>query len=693
MRFEDYAREASRALSASGRSIEVPAVAEMWARRRRRGLVLGSTTVGVLVIGVVATVATLGGIAGGEEVSVPANTVPIDGGGVLFGPPRLESADTAEFPITLLDGTGLTLTLPRSLAEEVEGLVPGGAASWQPDPCCGRSLEVIYGSVGDLYGERQPDVEYEDADGNPVGFFTEEDDVDNLVFDYGSWVVRAWDGDAGGQRFTDENREMFASLMRGHETADGFLVLDPVDPMSIGPTDSPDATLTSGAGDGLVGIFKLRDCASEGPSAEPDLVTSAGHLVTFVDNAGMTSICFPDSSLYLWVNRLDLTDTELETIDLTYSTGQPDPETSTTMSTASTSTTLPEQTTTTAVQATGPWSVAGDHPTVGRVFPIVVWTGTEVVVWGGEKPSEGDWHADGAAYNPATGTWRDLADSPLSARSEHAAAWTGEEIIICCGRIEGSGSSAAAYDPQADEWREIPAPPISPAFAEAVWTGEEMIVFGGVGGGGTSNLVGAAAYNPTTDSWRRLADLPYGLERTADATMGDGVIYAWPSPSQGSSPGPLEYDIASDTWSPLPTPPAPAPSSPSLVWTGDRLFAYGAGSDADGNVLGIAVTFDPTDQSWDIATPPPLEPATYGEGTDGSQKAVWAGSEVYVWTGWVGTDWDEPTTRVVAYDPFGDSWREVEPAPIPAAGLWHHPIIWTGTQLIAYTDPILIYTP
>jgi hypothetical protein len=672
----------------------VPAVAEMWARRRRRGLVLGSTAVVVLVAGVVATVAALGGLAGGgEEVSVPADTVPVEGGGVLFGPPRVEGADAVEFPITLLDGTSLTLTLPKSLADDVKGLVPGGAASWQLDPCCARSLEVIYGSVDDLYGERQPDVEYEDADGNPVGFFTEEDDVDNLVFQYGSWVVRAWDGDEAGQRFSDENREMFASLMRGHEALDGFLVLNPAAPMSIGPTDSPDATLTTGTGEGLLGVFKWRDCVSEGPSGDPDVVTSADHLVTFAESSGMTSICFPDSSLYLWVSRLDLTDAELEAIDLTYSTGQPDLESSTTMSTTTASTTTPEQTTTSAIQATGPWSVVADHPVVGRVFPIVVWTDSEVVVWGGEKPSEGAWHADGAAFNPATGTWRDLAASPLSARSEHVAVWTGEEVIICCGRIVGGGASAAAYNPELDEWREIAAPPISPAFAEAVWTGEEMVVFGGVGGGGTSNLVGAAAYNPATDTWRRLADLPYGLERTADATMGDGVIYAWPSPSQGSSPGPLAYDIASNEWVPLPDPPTPAPSSPSVVWTGNRLFAYGAGSNPDGDVIGIALTYEPTDQSWEVAAPPSLEPATYGEGTDGSQKAVWVDGEVYIWTGWVGTDWDDPITRVVAYDPNTGSWRELEPAPIPAQGLWHEPIIWTGSQLVTYTDPILLYTP
>ncbi|HKY47189.1 MAG TPA: hypothetical protein VJQ79_04305 [Acidimicrobiia bacterium] len=330
---------------------------------------------------------------------------------------------------------------------------------------------------------------------------------------------------------------------------------------------------------------------------------------------------------------------------------------------------------------------------MGRVFPIVVWTGSEVVVWGGEKPSEGAWHADGAAFNPATGTWRELADSPLASRSEHVAVWTGEEVLICCGRIVGSGVSAGAYDPEADQWREISAPPISSAFAEAVWTGEEMFVFGGVGGGGTSNLVGAAAFNPVTDSWRRLADLPYGLERTADATIGNGVVYAWPSPSQGSRPGPLAYDIAADEWSSLTKPPEDAPLSPSLVWTGEKLFAYGAGSNPEGNAIGIGVTFNPVGQTWRPIQQAPLEPVSPSEGTDASQKAVWVGGEVYIWTGWVGTDWEEPITRVVAYDPSQDSWRELEPAPIPAQGLWHEPIIWTGAELITYTDPMLLYKP
>lgn len=66
---------------------------------------------------------------------------------------------------------------------------------------------------------------------------------------------------------------------------------------------------------------------------------------------------------------------------------------------------------------------------------------------------------------------------------------------------------------------------------------------------------------------------------------------------------------------------------------------------------------------------------------------------MYVWTGLVGTDRDDPVTRVDAYGAAKDSWRELEPAPIAAQGLRHEPIICTGSQLITYTDPMLVSTP
>src|SRR5690606_24556614 len=109
MKFEELAREAGRAVSASGKGTVVPPVADVWARRRRRGLVLGSASLAIVAIVVAAAVANFGGIATDDRitgsapepgVSVPSATVPLQDGGFLFSPPRIERGDSVEFPIT-----------------------------------------------------------------------------------------------------------------------------------------------------------------------------------------------------------------------------------------------------------------------------------------------------------------------------------------------------------------------------------------------------------------------------------------------------------------------------------------------------------------------------------------------------------------------------------------------------------------
>lgn len=82
------------------------------------------------------------------------------------------------------------------------------------------------------------------------------------------------------------------------------------------------------------------------------------------------------------------------------------------------------------------WTTAPEHPVEGRGFPSLVWTGDEVIIWGGEDPNKTSWHATGAALDQDELRWRELADSPLAPRDGHVGVWTGSDMIICCGRIE-----------------------------------------------------------------------------------------------------------------------------------------------------------------------------------------------------------------------------------------------------------------
>jgi hypothetical protein len=127
-------------------------------------------------------------------------------------------------------------------------------------------------------------------------------------------------------------------------------------------------------------------------------------------------------------------------------------------------------------------------------------------------------------------------------------------------------------------------------------------------------------------------------------------------------------------------------------WTGDELIAWGLAPSFD-NDQGIGVAFEPATATWRPLPAAPLEPTRSEEGTEASQAATWNGSEMVVWTGWIGTEWDAPTTLIVAYDPNTQTWRHLDPAPIPSIGLWHRPLIWTGTQLLVYSEPVLVYTP
>jgi N-acetylneuraminic acid mutarotase len=90
---------------------------------------------------------------------------------------------------------------------------------------------------------------------------------------------------------------------------------------------------------------------------------------------------------------------------------------------------------------------------------------------------------DGGSRPSAGAGWRQLAASPLSPRIGHSAVWTGSELLIWGGRTTGGSpkGDGAAYDPAGDRWRRLPPAPLAGRFGHAaVWTGTELLVWGGV---------------------------------------------------------------------------------------------------------------------------------------------------------------------------------------------------------------------
>ena len=108
-----------------------------------------------------------------------------------------------------------------------------------------------------------------------------------------------------------------------------------------------------------------------------------------------------------------------------------------------------------------------------------------MIVWGGATGLGCDYGypSDGAANDPSTDSWRPIPSSPLSGRVEASAVWTGSEMIVWGGSTHGRGitlSDGAEFSLSRNDWRKLPEAPVkSRALHAATWTGEEMIVWGG----------------------------------------------------------------------------------------------------------------------------------------------------------------------------------------------------------------------
>lgn len=128
----------------------------------------------------------------------------------------------------------------------------------------------------------------------------------------------------------------------------------------------------------------------------------------------------------------------------------------------------------------GVWQerVPGAGPLAGRWLHSMVWTGRELILWGGLG---GIYFDDGARYDPMTGAWKLVSKNGAPAqRSTHSAVWTGSEMLIWGGSGEhGEINDGARYDPATDTWRPMNAmgAPVGRSSHSTVWTGTQMIVW------------------------------------------------------------------------------------------------------------------------------------------------------------------------------------------------------------------------
>ena len=300
-----------------------------------------------------------------------------------------------------------------------------------------------------------------------------------------------------------------------------------------------------------------------------------------------------------------------------------------------------------------------------RRFHTAVWTGNEMVVWGGVGAAGR--MQSGGRYDPASDTWQptSLLGAP-SARQEHGAVWTGSAMLVWGGSTADYEytDDGARYDPVNDTWAPISAvgaPSPRSRFSTA-WTGSEMIVWGGMGTPGWLNTGGR--YDTATDAWRTtsIENAPAAQDDVGAVWTGVHMI-VW---------GPLGggiYDPTSDAWAPISGENAPYNArGAALVWTGTAMIVW------TGNLFNSGRYYPQTDTWLDISSIGAPVSMTYGI----FYSPRWP---VGVWTGERALMWGyNPGGR---YDPVTDSWTPMAGPEGPPA----YAMDWTGNVAISWTGP------
>jgi len=335
-----------------------------------------------------------------------------------------------------------------------------------------------------------------------------------------------------------------------------------------------------------------------------------------------------------------------------------------------------------------------------RESHTAVWTGTEMIVWGG---SDGfDYLDTGGRYLPADDSWK-ATDSGLnipSARDFHTAVWTGSEMIIWGGRDQDYNymNDGGRYDPATDSWMPTGIDENTPSGREyhtAVWTGTEMIVWGG--NDGESDLNTGGRYEPASDTWMLTLDDETAPDARRNHTAvwdnTDGWMIVW-----GGNDGESDldtgglYDPVGDSWTPVTIENAPSGREyHTAVWTGSEMIVWG-GTDQTYYPVNDGGRYDPVLDSW---TPISITDAPAGREY---HTAVWTGYQMIVWGG------DDGYYNYLndggRYDPLTDRWTEVSTKFAPSGRSYHTAvwslgvmIVWGGWDGDSYLNTGGVYEP
>ena len=316
----------------------------------------------------------------------------------------------------------------------------------------------------------------------------------------------------------------------------------------------------------------------------------------------------------------------------------------------------------------------------GRSGATSVWTGNEMIVWGGIDTNLVGLDT-GGKYNPSTDSWTPTSTTNApTGRYDHTAVWTGSEMIVWGGNHTSviGMNTGGRYNPSTDSWTATNTnnAPSARYFHTAIWTGSEMIVWGGAGMPPPPRFNTGGRYNPDTDTWTATSTTNAPESRdihTAVWTGGEMIVWGGNEFPSGATNTGGRYNPSTDSWTATSASNVPsARYSHTVVWTGSEMIIWGGSNGS--NYLNTGGRYDPAMDSW-TATNNLAPSARY------SHTAVWTGAEMIVWGG---SDTHSPDFDTGGrYNPDTDTWTSTSTINAPS-GRVAHTAVWTGGEMIIW---------
>ena len=110
-----------------------------------------------------------------------------------------------------------------------------------------------------------------------------------------------------------------------------------------------------------------------------------------------------------------------------------------------------------------------------------IWTGAEMIIWGGYNATTARDTDTGGRFNPATNSWTATSTTGATQlRDSQSTVWTGTKMVIWGGGNENfvPKGTGGRYDPATNTWQATTTmgAPAARVFHTAVWSGSRMIV-------------------------------------------------------------------------------------------------------------------------------------------------------------------------------------------------------------------------